>query len=81
MGTSGWAFMIACLRVRCGSSVYVQKKSWSLTSRSSEGGASLLVMSSSGSCFNPATVLLRGARVVTVDMEDGILRRDMPASQ
>jgi hypothetical protein len=45
--TSGWALIIAILRVRCGSSVYVQKKSCSLTSR---GGA----VSASGELRNRA---------------------------
>lgn len=65
--TSGCALMIAILLVRCGSSVYVQKKSCSLTSR---GGA----VSASGELCNCAIFLSLGiSEVVTVDVEAGIL--------
>jgi hypothetical protein len=65
--TSGCALMIAILRVRCGSSVYVQKKSCSLTSR---GGA----VSASGELRNRATFASLGmGDVVTMEVEAGIL--------
>jgi hypothetical protein len=59
--------MIAIRRVRCGSSVYVQKKSCSLTS--SGGGAS-----ASGELRNRAALASLGIlEVVMVDVEAGIL--------
>jgi hypothetical protein len=65
--TSGCALIIAIRRVRCGSSVYVQKKSCSLTSR---GGA----VSVSGELRNRAVFSLLGiSEVVTVEVEAGIL--------
>jgi len=73
-GTSGCALIIACLLVRCGSSVYVQKKSCSLTSSSgklvSGGGA----VADSGLAFNRAAALdLISLEVVTVEVETAIL--------
>lgn len=66
--TSGCALMIAIRRVRCGSSVYVQKKSCSLTS--SGGGAS-----ASGELRNRAAFASLGIlEVVMVDVEAGILK-------
>lgn len=60
--------MIAIRRVRCGSSVYVQKKSCSLTSRG--GGA----VSASGELRNRAVFSFLGiSEVVTVEVEAGIL--------
>jgi hypothetical protein len=65
--TSGCALMIAIRRVRCGSSVYVQKKSCSLTSR---GGAA----SASGELRNRAVFSSLGIfEAVTVEVEAGIL--------
>jgi hypothetical protein len=59
--------MIAIRRVRCGSSVYVQKKSSSLTSR---GGA----VSVAGELRNRAIFSFLGmSEVVTVEVEAGIL--------
>jgi hypothetical protein len=68
MLTSGCALMIACLRVRWGSSVYVQKKSCSLTSN---GGAA--VVSSCSSRISGDFLFLRELEVVTVEVEAGIL--------
>jgi hypothetical protein len=59
--------MIACLRVLCGSSVYVQKKSCSLTS---DGGAA--VVSSCSSRNGGDVLFLRKLEVVTVEVETGI---------
>jgi hypothetical protein len=65
--TSGCALMIAIRRVRCGSSVYVQKKSCSLTS---SGG----VASASGELRNRAAFASLGIlEVVMADVEAGIL--------
>ena len=66
--TSGCALMIAILRVRCGSSVYVQKKSCSFTS--SCGRDSVV----SGSTRNRAALAsLFDREVVTVEVETAIL--------
>jgi hypothetical protein len=66
--TSGCAFIMACLRVRWGSSVYVQKKSCSFGSN--EGGAAAV---SFGSALNlEAAVLLLDLELVIVEVVDRV---------
>jgi hypothetical protein len=63
--------MMACLRVRCGSSVYVQKKSFSLISR---GGAVSFVGGGDVLKRVDAPLSLSGRDVVSVEVEAGILK-------
>ena len=74
--TSGWIFIMACLRVRCGSSVYVQKKSCSLTSN-----RGVISTASVSGDFCRRGDLLTGVdvEVVMVDTVAGILINCMPA--
>ena len=75
--TSGCAFMIAMRRVRCGSSVYVQKKSCSWTS---SGG----VVSAGGEVElrnRVVLVSLGELEVVVVEVEAGMLNDCMPACE
>ena len=68
ISTSGCALMIAILRVRCGSSVYVQKNSCSLCER---GDGSVLLSGFACSVVVPLLVLVE---VVTVEVETDILK-------
>lgn len=72
--TSGCAFMIACLLVRCGSSVYVQKKSCPFTT-SVEGAFAFFRSSSPASdCRQEVTWSLADLKVTSVEVEGGMLR-------
>jgi hypothetical protein len=66
--TSGWALIIACRRVLCGSSVYVHRK-WS-SSLAGTGGTVLFVATKVGA--GPLFVDFAGGRVA-VATEDRIL--------
>jgi hypothetical protein len=68
---------MACLRVRCGSSVYVQKKSCSLTS--SRGGV-VTAVSVSGDDRRRGDLPPAVTDEVTVDAVAGILGTYMPVA-
>lgn len=68
--------MIACLRVRCGSSVYVQKKSCSFVS---SGGASSISVDGEGVVRSRAVALgLFDLAVVMVEVEAAIVTSSWP---